>query len=401
RLRNPYTGEIPGGINSRQLKFAKTLPTIESFRLLHPEKLHKSAVYGWKSRGPYNVGGRTKGVAYDIRDENILLAGAATGGMWKSVDNGNTWKKTTNQSDLHSVTCLIQDTRPGKEDTWYYGTGEYIGTGGEKTKIMGNSPLGGDGIFKSTDNGDTWSLLDFTSTGRPDQYDQRFDYIWNLAVDQTNLIEDEVYSAAYGSIFRSIDGGNSWESVLGGASTVGYSDVAVTSEGIVYATLCWGTSRGIWRSEDGVNWTSISPPNWPEYTRRTVIGIAPSNEDVVYFLSDLSTTWTEQEHKFWKYTYLSGDGSDAGGIWEDRSDNIPDNFNSQLSFCLVNKVYPDNEDIVFIGGVRLYRSTNGLSTKSYSTITGSQMEPYNHCDQHSVIFSKNDSKLHIYLMTGE
>jgi len=385
RLRNPKTGKIPEGIFSKELKFAKTLPTAESIR--HLNKLDKASTYNWKARGPFNVGGRTKAIGNDILDENIIIAGAATGGIWKSTDGGQSWIKKTRSEDLHSVMCVIQDIRAGKEHIWYSGTGEYIGTGGEKSRLIGNSPLGGDGIFKSTDNGETWNLLPSTSTGDPVNLDQDFDHVWYLAIDTTNYEQDEIYAAVYGSIYRSVDGGGTWERVLGGPNLANaYTDVKVSPTGVVYATLCWGSSMGVWRSEDGIDWTKISQASWPSYTRRVVIAIAPSNENVIYFLADLSTDWTNQSHKYWKYSFISGNGSGNGGDWDDRSANLPGDFNSQLSFCLVNTVHPTNENIVFIGGRKLYRSINGLQT-SPILIGGTSMFPNDHVDQHSLIFS--------------
>ena len=284
RLKNPQTGEIPRGIARRELDFARRLQTAESVRSARLYKQNRTSPSTWKHRGPYNIGGRTRALGLDIRDENIILAGGVSGGMWKSTDSGQSWRKTTLPNEIQSVTCLVQDTRTGEEDTWYYGTGEYRGSWG----------ISGDGIFKSTDNGDHWTLLEATSTNTPERLDHDFDWTWRLALDTSNLEEDEIYAAAYGSIYRSVDGGVTWDCVLGGEDEYGgrrahaYTDIVISETGVLYAALSWGLDQGIWRSEDGVQWTNITPVDWPSFFARVIIAMAPSNENVVYFFSDIT-----------------------------------------------------------------------------------------------------------------
>ena len=195
RLRDPVSGEIPEGIRERELTYARTLPAKE-------ERLLKgSGVAEWAQYGPYNVGGRTRALALDVSDEtaNTILAGGVSGGMWRSTDGGSTWTKTTQATQLHSVTCIAQDTRTGNRSTWYYGTGEYKGNSASGE----NAYYNGDGIFKSTDNGLTWNQLSTTASGTPQTFESNFDYIWNIKVDPTN---GNVYAATYGAIYKSTDG---------------------------------------------------------------------------------------------------------------------------------------------------------------------------------------------------
>ena len=69
----------------------------------------------WKSVGPFNVGGRTRAIALDVTNDNIIIAGGVTGGMWRSTDEGKSWQYTNGSDAVRSVTCIAQDTRPGKE----------------------------------------------------------------------------------------------------------------------------------------------------------------------------------------------------------------------------------------------------------------------------------------------
>ncbi len=402
RLRNPRTGRIPYGIRARELAFVASIEQAASLRK-YPLLLEAS----WMSHGPVHIGGRTRALAIDRTDETVLLAGGVSGGMWRSIDGGQSWIKTTNPSDLHSVTCLVQDPRPGKTHIWYYGTGELSGNSARG----GGAPYRGDGIYRSTDGGRTWQVLPSTATARPQQFDQPFDYVWNLAVDPSNLAQDELYAATYGRIFRSTDGGRSWTAVLGAQEPASlFTDVALTPSGVVYATLSAASSsplavspsRGIWRSPDGVNWTNITPPGWPANYRRIVIGIAPSNPRVVYFLAETPGSGTNG-HSLWKYTYLSGDGSGSGGQWENRSANLPRNFDSQGSYDLVIAVKPDEENVVFIGGTNLYRSLTGFAEpNSFTHIggyhpSGSGLYPNHHPDQHALVFLPSNPRV---LYTG-
>lgn len=393
RTRNPRTGEIPRDIKTLEAAFAKTLPDKEA--LIGSGRLAKAQLLTWNPVGPFNVGGRTRALGIDINN-NYILAGGVSGGMYRSTDGGYTWTNTTNPAALHSSTCICQDTRAGHTATWYYGSGEYTGN----SASGGGAFYSGDGIFKSTDNGQTWAQLPFTVTNTPQSFDSFFDYVWSIVIDPSNTTQDEVYAATYGSIQKSTDGGATWKAVLYSSSPYSnFTDIAVTSSGVLYATMnSYGSSRGIWRSTDGESWTNITPSGWPAQYRRVVLAIAPSNENIVYFLAHTSG-YGQNDHSFWKYTYISGDGSGSGGVWGNRSVNLPadggntGDFDSQNGYDLVVSVKPDDPNTVFIGGTVLYRSTDGFASTANTTRIGGYANPgsydliSNHfCDQHTIAF---------------
>src|SRR5260221_2116623 len=114
KLHDPATGKIPSGIRQRELQFAKSIPLKESLR--SPGRLTKGRSdvvqsLAWSRRGPVNVGGRTRALAIDVTNENIIMAGGVSGGLWRSTDGGASWIKGTGVSDLQSITCIAQDTR--------------------------------------------------------------------------------------------------------------------------------------------------------------------------------------------------------------------------------------------------------------------------------------------------
>lgn len=415
RYRDPVTGKIPSNIHAKSIDFVNNL----KLKIKNFDKFQKNE---WQQRGPFEVGGRTRALAIDVTDENIIIAGAVSGGMWRSTDAGVTWSKTTRPDQLHSISCVAQDTREGKENIWYAGTGEFWGN---------SADLNGNGIYKSTDNGKTWFILESTASNTPNRWDGAFEYVWNIKINPAapNDIDEILASTALGGVFRSTDGGETWNAVLGsyGNDYSYFTDINITQKGIYYATLSTTNSQtngsrvsGIFRSINGVDWINIAPDNFQTITKRIVIGIAPSDEDQVYFIGETPNfgKWTTNSrgddmwHSLWKYTYLDDDGSGNGGIWEDRSDNIPapelirGHFNSQGSYNLCIAVKPDDPETVFIGGVALYRSDNGWRTDDFTWIGGTCPDddceyfyryPNHHADNHVLTFLPSNPNI---LYTG-
>ncbi len=409
--RDPKTGKIPKGIRIRENSFIFSL---NSKALSKSNNRLQSTNY-WEQRGIYEVGGRTRALAFDIRNENIILTAGVSGGIWRSIDAGLSWSKRSNPQQLQSVSCITQDTRPGREDTWYCGTGE----------LWGNSAaIQGDGIFKSTDNGLTWFLLASTATLTPDTWDNKFDYCWKILMNPYATNDDgEVYvSTALGGIYRSKDGGTLWTAVFGGqGNTFGrFIEIDQSPSGIFYAAVSNyyqnNKPSGIFRSINGTNWVNITPENFPAKYARIVIGIAPSDESQVYFAAETPEygKWTTNSmgddlwHSFWKYTYISGDGSGNGGVWEDRSENLPrpelvrGHMNSQSSYNLCLEVKPDDPNVVFLGATTLYRSKDGFKTSNWDWIGGTcpfedcdyfYRYPNHHADNHTIVFSRTNPNI--------
>ncbi|MEO8169082.1 MAG: hypothetical protein ABI623_12595, partial [bacterium] len=233
----------------------------------------------------------------------------------------------------------------------------------------------GDGIYKSTNNGDSWTLLPSTISGTPQTTDN-FDFIWDVATNPANLVQDEVFAATWNGIYRSTNGGTSWllaqpsDSSLVNTSAAS-TDVAVTSTGVVYARTKNVGAQNIWRSPDGVTWTNIAPASFPTVAGRIVFGLAQSNPNIVYvFIESANTTPASSGHQLWKYTYLSGNGSGAGGTWENRGGNLPSGFSTQTGYDELVQVKPDDENFVLVAGTDLYRSTDGFATSANTTNIG-------------------------------
>jgi hypothetical protein len=407
KLRDPKSGIIPLDIRSRELSFGSVLPVRGS-----------DQGQSWIWRGPSNIGGRMLCISVDIDDNNHLLAGSASGGMWKSADRGENWQKATSPDAEQSATCIVQDKRTGKHNLWYYGTGELLSTTNRNISTNVRTVGIGNGIFKSNDNGGSWSPLASTQGGSPGVLDEVFQGIWRIATDPVNMNKDVVYAACYGAIMRSENGGVTWQMVLGDLINKSFcTDVAITSEGILYAALgsySWSVEppvkAGIWRSTDGFSWEKITPVGFPVDNRVTRLAIAPSNEGVMYVFTESQSSdlnpfngYTNTVNTFWKMTW---DPVGDSAIWENRTTGIPGAGNGSMNsfpysfvvyggYCFTMGVKPDNENVVFIGGMNFFRSVNGFSDSLQTVLLGGY--PYDmdslytlHPDQHGITFMQSD-----------
>ena len=392
RTRDPQTNEIPENIRLKEIDFVKNVPNRNQVSMKNVQGgASNLKTLNWDRRGPYNVGGRTRAMALDATNESIIIAGGVSGGMWKTVDGGATWKKTTKPEQLHSITAVAQDTRTGHTSTWYYGTGELSGN---SASASFSAWYKGNGIYKSTDNGESWTSLTSTASNKPQSFVNTFDYVNNVIV---NPLNGYVFVSGVYGLRRSKDGGTTWDSLLDSeALNAYYTEITMNSKGVLYAAL---STRGIFRSADnGDTWTDITPSSF-SVVGRTVIGHAPSDENTMYVISYSSST----SHPLWKYTYSSGDGSGSNGTWTDLSLNIPafggnvGDFDSQGGYDLIIKVKPDDPNFVVIGGTNVYRSSDGFSTTSntkwiggYATINNVSMYDNHHPDQHGFLFLPSD-----------
>ncbi|MCG8574028.1 MAG: T9SS type A sorting domain-containing protein [Flavobacteriales bacterium] len=415
RFHDPMTNEIPDNIRDKELAFAKTLP------------LNANRDFDWVNRGPFNVGGRTRAIGIDVLDENVWIAGGVTGGIWRTEDAGENWTKVTTQDQIHSVTAILQDVRPGKENIWYAATGEHytiVSHSTFETRFSGN------GLLKSEDSGLTWTALESTVSNTPETiYNSEgdFDFTWRLVQDKNNLSQDIVLAAVFNGIYRTEDGGENWDQVLGfevGGFTntdCDYLDLITTDDGEFYATFSSdGPSKGVFRSADGINWTDITPETFPGSWGRLAMALNPLNQDEVWFFGDTDGPYGNG-HSLLKYNYLSGDGSGAGGSWEDRSINLPDVscsvdglslnlglLNTQSSYDVHIAIHPTDPDVIFVAGTSIWRSTDGFTTDMNNTWIGGygcsplpfndvnwqSSYPNHHPDQHFMTFlPSDDSKM--------
>jgi hypothetical protein len=401
QLVDPKTNKIPDFVFQKELTFARQLDKVNS-----KNTNARKTTLEWSLSGPANVGGRTRGLAIDVRDEEIILAGGVSGGVWKSTNGGLSWTRTSQPSIINSVTCLVQDERTDKKDIWYYGTGELRGNSARAVQ----APYRGDGIFMSNDNGDSWNVLPSTANNQLTIFESPFNYVWKLAINTVRNDVDELYAAIYGGVVKSQDGGSSWTTILGSdlindnsgdlnnSNASFYSNIMITPSGKMYAYLSTTTgmgsdyeNKGIFFSDDGEVWTNITPNGFQKDTDRLVMAHAPSNENIIYFLIQGGT------QQLWKR---------ENDNWSNISSNIPistdemEPFDSQDSYNMTIKIHPEDPLIVFLGGTNLYRSMNGFnSPNSTQQIGGYDIENVNdlyenhHPDQHELVFLNDGDEM--------
>ena len=413
-IKDPTTGQAFFGLRHQEVDFARTIPERSSSSSTARLTIQNNYI----PAGPNNNGGRTRGLAYDIRyngsSNRVLLSGGVSGGIFRSTDGGANWTKVTPANEVHNVSSIAQDPRPGNQDTWYAGGGEYIGS---STDATGAGYLAY-GMLKSTDNGATWTRLSLTNitdfngnplgAGLPERFDHPFDYVHRISVNPTN---GDVYVACHRKVVRSQNGGTSFQTVFGSAVTGfaagGQGDVVISPTGKVYVAITGSSPdlslRGIWRSTTG-NFNSYtrlaggqtlgvdSVDGWrgnaysstdvggtPFYdTRRTLLALAPSNENILYVLYENGLLNTSAARN--KEADLFKLDMTSGNVWTNVSANLPDfpggdhdatdPFTIQGGYDMFITVKPNDPNFVILGGTSLYRSTNGFATTAATSWIG-------------------------------
>ncbi|MFA8344373.1 MAG: T9SS type A sorting domain-containing protein [Rhodothermaceae bacterium] len=410
-LRDPISGKIPQNIRSMELEFANNLQS-------SPALLKKSNMGGfhWKEAGPVDVGGRTRALGIDKRNNNIVLAGGVSGGIWKTTDKGASWSLKSKSNQNLSVTTLVQDPREGFEDTWYYGTGEWFGGGSVTTGAgLDGSYYFGSGVYRSTDNGETWTQLSLTAPSDPMVY-TLLSHISKIVISPTT---GTVFFTTNGGVLCKLKNDDSFEVLINGANDHYFMDVDVSADGkLLVACSEYGYNKlygsgakhagGIYKStDDGNNFVNITPQSFTETYQRTLVKFAPSNPTVAYVLA---YGGEETGGKDINYFYKIDVSNDS---FEDRSSNLPsfDNYDkgyieTQGNYNYILEVKPDDENFVLVGGTNLYRSENAFAQKpsgifpnktwigGYEVHTKSNASYANHhADQHSIAFDPNDPKI--------
>jgi photosystem II stability/assembly factor-like uncharacterized protein len=304
----------------------------------------------WRLIGPFR-GGRVLAVAGVAGQPNVYYFGAVGGGVWKTTDGGLVWKPLFDRQPIASIGAIA--VAPSDPNVIYVGTGE---------ADMRSDISFGDGVYKSTDAGETWRNVGLK--------DSR--HIGRILVDPRN--PDVALVAALGhaygpngerGVFRTADGGSSWQRVLYKDENTGAIDLSFAPDDsrIVYAAL-WRTRRppwntyapldgpgsGLYKSTDGgITWSQLAGGGLPsgEWGR---IGIAVARGD------------------HGNRVYASIDAKDAGLY---RSDDAGNTWRRVGTDSRIRKrswyfsgVTPDSQDpnVVYVANTSLYRSTDGGET---------------------------------------
>lgn len=327
----------------------------------------------WQERGPANVAGRTRALVVDRDDpsSNTWYAGAAGGGIWTTSDAGQSWQNLTPTLPNLSVSALAQAA--SDTDVLYAGTGEGYGNA---------DAIDGDGIWKTTDRGATWTQLAFTANNAD------FKAVNRLVIDPSDA--QVVVAATNEGLYRTTNGGTTWTEVL--ARPMGNADgrmqqVAAHPDdfNILYAT---SNGRGVFQSTDaGLTWTLVFEV--PQGTR-IELALAPSDPDRVY-LSVFNGRQSDM--------YFTTDGGATWDLLPERFTAEPNYLSGQGWYDNAITVHPFDENTVFVGGVDVWHVDAGVDLPGGWRRTTTQMTnwfpglnkpeggvyPYVHADHHVLL----------------
>ncbi len=326
----------------------------------------------WVLAGPTNIGGRISDIEMSRTSLDTVYAGIASGGIFKSTDQGYNWFPIFDETYTMSIGDLVID--PTNPNIIYVGTGEVNGGGGSVT-------YGGNGVYKSTDGGTTWNHIGLAAT----------EFISRIVVDPQN--SQIIFLGAMGKLFgknserglySSTNGGTTWENKLFISDSTGCIDVAINplNPDIIYAAM-WerirrpdrrsygGQTCGLYRSTDGgETWTELTDgiPNNSSSVGRIGISISESSPNIIYAIYADNVGYFAGVYK----------STNNGDSWTRTTDGSLSSLFSSFGWWFGNiRVDPSNPNIVFVLGLDVYKTSNGGSSWFYSS--GSM-----HVDQHGM-----------------
>ena len=364
--------------------------------------------------GPASMGGRIDDFAVVESNPSTYYVAFATGGLWKTINNGTTFEPIFDSYSTHSIgDVAVSQTDPNI--IW-------VGTGEPNNR---QSSSFGDGVFKSTDGGKTFTNIGLNETQS----------IARVVLDPKDA--NTVYVAALGHLFgpnkergiyKTTDGGKTWNNVKFIDENTGFTDLVLDplDSKTLYAAsyqrrrTAWGFNgggpgSGLWKTTDaGKTWTKLEGNGWPEgLLGRIGMDVARSNPNVIYAQIEVgaSTGTGVPEETAGGQTGGGGFGGAGGGggggqqqnrppdpkkpgIW--RSDDkgktwkFLSNENNRPMYYSQIRVDPTNADIVYTGGLNFSRSTDG--GKTFKNLAGVA-----HSDHHAIWIDPKDNK---HVMVG-
>ncbi|MCL4509828.1 MAG: hypothetical protein M1470_01995 [Bacteroidetes bacterium] len=302
----------------------------------------------WRLVGPYRAGWATMAVGV-ANEPNTFYFGAAGGGVWKTIDAGRTWQPLMQHESASSVGAI--DVAPSDPNVIYVGTGQVA---------LRYDILSGDGVYRSSDGGKTWTNVGLKETH----------HIGRILIDPQN--PDRVLVAALGHVFgpnseRGVyltnDGGKSWQKVLFVDDSTGAVDLAFDPlhPSVVYAALWqmrmhpWldyfypqtGAGSGIYKSEDGgEHWTRLTGGGLPDgQLGRIGLGVARGSRGQIVYATIIASKGESGLYK----------SNDGGKSWQfvNNDQGLANSYFSRVT------VDPNNADIVYVMDRSIHRSDDG------------------------------------------
>ncbi|CAM2008369.1 WD40/YVTN/BNR-like repeat-containing protein [Acanthopleuribacter pedis] len=398
-LKDPSTGLIPPDAASIRAQVLNDNPRAKNA----PKRLESLV-----PRGPGNLGGRTRALAFDRSDATgqTMLAGGVSSGLFRSENRGQSWTKVSAQDEMHNVTAIAQD--PRNPNVWYYGTGELSGNSASDA----GATYYGDGIWRSEDGGRTWSQIEATRGNSVESRDNVYDYVSELVV---HPVTSDLYISSPQGIYRLRQDTGALEFVLS-SSLPNYAswdmhDIEINPDGseiFVVISQQAGRNAGIFRSTTGdfSSWERLAggtfplPTGWPRDTRRAVIALDTANRQLYALMVNGHFNDCEEAEVKSEAVLLRLDL--AGNSWTDLTANMPNDgdclsgnnpFAAQGGYDLTLNIAPNNPSRIYVGGTNLYVSDDAFTTNTQTRRIGgyAAADTYrsyegHHPDIHAVVF---------------
>jgi len=304
--------------------------------------------------------GRVNAIAFHPTDAAILYAGSPSGGFWKSSNGGSSWENLSGHLPRLGVSSIL--VNPVNPSILYIGTGD---------RDAADAP--GLGVYKSTDGGLNWMQINST--------------MGNVTVGAMLMHPSDpntILAATKGGIYKTSNGGNTWSLKQAGD----FRDIQFKpgDPTIVYATYFGSGDSRFYRSANtGDTWTRISSEN--STGARMVIGVTPADPSRVYLLKISGTNAT-----FSRICRSDDSGLTFSIVSQTQYTNIlgrdcTGDLTSQALYDMCISVDPSNADIIYVGGINLWKSTDGgagwnIITHWVGSNYGENCAPSVHADHH-------------------
>ena len=328
--------------------------------------------------GPALMSGRISDIVIHPNNQNIWYVTAGSGGVWKTENSGTTWKSIFDKQISYSIGCITMN--PQNSNELWVGTGENVG---------GRHVAYGDGIYKSTDAGNTWKNMGLKSS----------EHISKIIIHPHN--SDIIWVASQGplwssggdrGVYKSNDGGKTWVKTLGDEKWVGVTDILIDprNPNLLYAAtwqrhrtiagyLGGGPGTAIYKSIDGgENWKKLVKGLPTSNMGKIGLAISPQKPDVIYAAIELDRRTGG--------VYRS---ENQGEEWVKMSDAVAGGTGPHYYQELYAS--PHNFDELYLADNYMQYSSDG--GKTFSRMNESEK----HVDNHAVAFRKNDPN---YILVG-
>lgn len=302
----------------------------------------------WEPLGPQNFAGRILTIALDPNNTNTLYAGAASGGLWKSINDGGTWEYVPTNMPVLGVSSIV--INPDNSDEMLIGTGEVYGDfdindnipnqgTGQGYTIRYRRGTYGIGILKTTDGGQTW--------------DYSLDWSEESELKGVNCIKmspfnpNILYAGTSHGLLRSTDLGSTWTTIMDAPNVMNIA-MHPTIDGTMLVGV--GTfesdSRGVYRSTDGINFIQVG---LPDFSGKAMLDFSVSDPNIAFASIG---NYDESVGLF---------RSEDGGInWSLVNDYDYAKYQGWYAHDVA--INPNNSSTVLVGGINVYRSTNNGGT---------------------------------------